>query len=166
MTTKNNDGKRLSAGSLIIKFFKELTARGYFVIWICGLLLIIFLPWQLSGAARSAQEIKLANNVLEEAGEKNKIVSVLQDWLLPGRATQAGTWFLLQDNSIALLFTVPVNGVFAPFLATFDVENALKAIYPLTKTAHYIALKTNSSILDVWTFRITEAAKILHSARE
>jgi hypothetical protein len=171
MTVKRARGRTSGKFNLresIINFFKDLTPRGYFVIWLCGLLLIAFLLWQLSGTARSAMEINLANKILENAGGKNKISSALKGWFLPGRATQAGTWYLLQDDNIALIFTVPVDGLFVPFLATFNTVNEIEAIYPLSKTAEYTVLpeKNNSGILDMWMLRITDAAKIINNARQ
>jgi hypothetical protein len=141
-----------------------LNPKSIFVLWLAGFLLAAVLFTVLTGGVRANAEIKTANIILERGGEERRIKALISEWVMPGRAMQAGSWFELSDNNLALIFTVPVDGIFAPFLAVFNAEYTIDKIYPLSKTAEYVA-KTNSAFLDVWTVRITAAANVLNTAR-
>jgi hypothetical protein len=147
------------------KFEGLLNTKSIFVFWLAGLFLAGILFTTLTGGIRAGSKIKTANAILEHSGETRRIKSAIPEWVMPGRAMQAGSWFELSDNNIALIFTVPVDGVFVPFLAVFDVENEIDKIYPLSRTAEYCVEKANSGFLDVWMARITAAAQIVNRAK-
>ncbi|MDR2865328.1 MAG: hypothetical protein LBV68_06960 [Spirochaetaceae bacterium] len=151
--------------SPLSNFFARLNTKWIFVLWFCLFFVFSVLLWGLSTSLRTDAEIKTANKILTESRETRKIREVLSPWLLPGKVTQAGNWYVLNDNNIALIFSVPIDGIFAPFLAIFDDKNTIDKIYPLSRTASRYAEKTSPGILDIWTARITRAALHLNKAR-
>jgi hypothetical protein len=147
------------------KIIALLNPKSIFMLWLAGFLVAGILLTVLTGGVRANAKIKTANDILERGGEARRIKAPISEWVMPGRAMQAGNWFELSDNNLALIFTVPVDGIFAPFLAVFNAEYTIDKIYPLSKTADYCVRKTNSAFLDVWSVRITDAAHILNRAQ-
>jgi hypothetical protein len=148
---------------IIVHFFTTLSVGGIFVFWLSGLFIVAVLLWGPTSGLRAEAEIKTANRILQSAGEKRSIAKAVSSWLLPGRATQAGNWYVLNDNNVAIIFTVPVDGIFAPFLAMFNAENKINAIYPLSRTAEDYMDRINSNILDMLAARVTNAALLLNN---
>jgi hypothetical protein len=149
----------------IVYFWTTLSTKGIFLFWLAGLFLIAVLMWGPTGGLRTESEIKTANRILQDAGEKRRIEKAISGWLLPGRATQAGNWYTLHDNNVAVIFTVPVDGIFVPFLATFNAENRIDGMYPLSRTAQRFLKRTPPNIFAIWTTRISAAAQLLNSVR-
>jgi hypothetical protein len=161
--TKETLSRRMIAG--IILFFTTLNTKGIFMFWLAGLFLVSILLWGPTGGLRTEAEMKTANRILREAGENRRIESAVSGWFLPGKGTQAGNWYLLNSNNIAIIFTIPVDGIFFPFLAIFNVENEIETIYPLSRTAERYVKISNPTILDIWATRITAAAQLLNDVR-
>jgi hypothetical protein len=149
----------------IRKIIGTLNTKSIFVLCLTGFILAAVLFTTLTGGVRTNSKIKTANTILEHSGETRRIKGAISEWVMPGWAMQAGNWFELSDNNIALIFTVPVDGIFAPFIAVFNAEYTIDKIYPLSKTAEYCVERTNSDFLDFWMVRITNAAQIVNRAR-
>ena len=142
-----------------VLFFKHMGDGGVFAIWTGSLFLAGALVWSLTASPRARGLAAQANSVLAEIGEKRRVKEPLSSWTLPGPAAQAGTWFITGENNLAVVWSLPVDGVFAPFLTLFTQENEIEKTVPLSATALDFAARESGGYPDLWSRRISRAAR-------
>jgi hypothetical protein len=156
----------LDARERCVLFFKHLGDGGVFAIWTGALFLAGALIWGLSAAPRARLLAAQTNSVLAEIGEKRRVKEPLSSWGLPGAAAQAGTWFVTGENNLAVVWSLPVDGVFAPFLTLFTHENEIEKTVPLSATAALFAARDSGGYPDLWSSRINRAARQIRRGRD
>jgi hypothetical protein len=149
-----------------VHFFKHLGDGGAFAIWTGALFLAGALIWSLSANPRARLLAAQANRVLAEISEKRRVKEPLSTWGLGGAAAQAGTWFVTGENNLAVVWGLPVDGVFAPFLTLFTQENEIEKTVPLSATAAIFAARESGGYPDLWLNRISRAARQIRGGRD
>jgi hypothetical protein len=122
----------------------ELKEIGVFLGWIAGLFLIAGLSWLLTRPARSGSAIRHINETLRAAGETRELEAPLVfDRSLPRRrvakAAQLGAWHTLSNSEDrGVVFTIPVDGILAPFLVFISPQG--EAGQPIPLGAHSVQI--------------------------
>jgi hypothetical protein len=122
----------------------ELKEIGVFLGWIAGLFLIAGLSWHLTGPARSRSAVRHINESLKAIGEERELeVPLGFDRSLPRRraakAVQLGTWHTLSNSEdLGVVFSIPVDGILAPFLVFISPQG--EASRPIPLGAHSIQI--------------------------
>jgi hypothetical protein len=122
----------------------ELKEIGIFLGWIAGFFLIAGLSWLLTRPARGGSAIRHINESLRAAGETRELEAPLVfDRSLPRRraakAAQLGTWHTLSNSEDrGVVFTIPAEGILAPFLVFISPQG--EASQPIPLGAHSVQI--------------------------
>lgn len=149
----------------IAVFFKNMGENGCFTIWMAGLFVAAALLWGLTSSMRSRNLAAQANVLLAAAEEKTRLKEPLRLWGLSGTSAQTGSWFVTEDNRLAVVWNLPVDGIFAPFLTVFDYDAQIEKTLPLSITAESFAVRTSNGIPQVWLDRICRSALLVQGGR-
>jgi hypothetical protein len=122
----------------------KLKETGVFLGWIAGLFLIAGLSWFLTRPARSGSAVRHINDTLRAIGERRELEApLIFDRSLPRRkaakAAQLGTWHTLSNSEDrGVVFSIPVDGILAPFLVFISPQG--EASQPIPLGAHSIQI--------------------------
>jgi hypothetical protein len=146
-------------------FFKNLSEAGVFWIWLGLLLIVSALIWALSAPARSGALARAANAALAEQGDRRRLKAPLSQFGLYGPALQAGSWFITDENSLAVVWSMPRDGIFAPYLTLFSNEMNTDKIIPLSETAVFALNNSPEGVFELSARRVELAARQIQAAR-
>jgi hypothetical protein len=144
-----------------VYLFKNLNDGGIFTLWVFVILLVSSLLWPLTANIRTRSTILAANNALAGIGDYRKLTKHIPIWGVSGTAVQAGEWFITDDGNLAVIWTLPVDGILSPFLTLFNREKDVDKTVPLSKTAEYFALRVPGGVPELFSNRITRAARLI-----
>jgi hypothetical protein len=138
--------------------------KGLALAW-CGIFsLILLLVFLLSADVRTRLMENEVNKALLQKGDNRSLDAPITPWLMDGTAMQLGSWWTLSGSeTIAVVFPVIRDGIFAPFLAiieTTGVETtgAIELI-PLTRNAAALHERLAPGVMDFYTNRLQKAAE-------
>jgi hypothetical protein len=140
-------------------FFIKTGEKGIAALW-CGFFsLVLVLLFALSSQARARTLETTVNNELARISHEKKLSGYIVPWLLQGEAAQLGSWWRIDgDNgSLAVVFPVISNGIFAPYLGIIDTGGAAEFI-PLSRNAAVLYERLSGKIPDVYIRRLQSAA--------
>jgi hypothetical protein len=154
----------LQARLRIEAFFVNSGSRGLALAW-CGtfslLLLLLFL---LSSGFRARLLENEVNKALLQKGDDRTLDAPITPWGMDGAAMQLGSWWTLNGNkSVAVVFPVIRDGIFAPFLAIMGTTGTgitgTFELIPLTKNAAALHERLAPGVMDFYTSRLQRAAE-------
>ena len=152
--------------SKIIYFFQHLGENGIFAIWMSSIFIAGILVLGLTTVPRSRALANSANKTLETIGDTRRLTAPVPAWGLSGSDIQAGSWFTTDENNLACIWTLPIGGIFAPFLTLFTNAYEIEKTVPLSKTASVFAIRTTEGVPDIWQTRVWNAAKSIGANRQ
>jgi hypothetical protein len=135
--------------------------------WIAGLILAGVLLWAFTQPVRHGILLNSVNRILGSRGEETRLETPLPSWGMPGRAVQAGTWFITTDPGVrAVIFTIPSGGIFTPVLAFFSADGAAGSFIPLSVHGEAVFRRLPPGYLRVYTRRLEKSYAVLRRAWE
>jgi hypothetical protein len=143
----------------------ELKEIGVFLGWIAGLFLIAGLSWFLTRPARSRSAVRHINDSLKAIGEARELEAPLVfDRSLPRRkaakAAQLGTWHTLSNSADrGVVFSIPVDGILAPFLVFISPRGEAGPPIPLGAHSVQIMDRLPRGTLQPYIDRFTAEAR-------
>jgi hypothetical protein len=158
---------RLVAGK-IYAFFRDLTDRGIILFWIAAVTVAGLLFWGLSNQARTTVLMRAVNKTLAEREEPLALREAVKTFGLSGRATELGTWFVLEEGAgaprICVVFPLIADGIFSPALAVCTAAGELEKIIPLSKDARDAERYLSAGYIDLFKRRIEQAAVLIQGS--
>jgi hypothetical protein len=90
---------------------------------------------------------------------------------MPGRASQAGTWYTTNagnsgSETWAVVFPLMIDGIFSPVLGVISAEGTAEALIPLSNHAAAVFKRLPRSYLQVYIRRIEAGYAVLRNAWE
>ncbi|MDR2342974.1 MAG: hypothetical protein LBD86_00400 [Spirochaetaceae bacterium] len=150
--------------AFVKNFIRRLNETSIFAIWMVMLMLTGILLWGFTIDLRNDIMVKTVNKILDDAGEKRKVVAAISTWHIPGSVTQFGTWYTMTGQENAVIFSIIAEGIFSPCLAIINGDGRLDSLIPLTVNADRLISRINPGYLRVWIDRIEKNAAILKRA--
>lgn len=144
-------------------FFVKAGDKGMSLMW-CGLFsLILFLLFILSSGMRTKLLEKEVNTVLEQNGYMRSLGVPVRPWRMDGSAMQLGSWWTMRENeSLAVVFPVIHDGIYAPFLGIIAANGAIEFV-PLSRNAAVLYERLAPGIMNIYARRLHLAAeKVVH----
>jgi hypothetical protein len=144
---------------LVARTLKSLAAglgdAGVLMIWIGGFVLAGCLVWGLSWRPRMQTVVNLVNKKLEMIESAVTLEAPVSPWLRAGRRTQLGVWFTLaQGQGMAIVYSIPHEGVLLPFAAIIDNTGIVTETLALSVNAEKTITRMHPGIPLLWTRRI------------
>jgi hypothetical protein len=135
--------------------------------WIAGLILAGVLLWAFTQPARHGMLLNSVNRILGTRGEETRLETPLPSWGMPGRAVQAGTWFITTNPGVwAVIFTIPSGGISTPVLAFFSTDGAAGSFIPLSVHGEAVFRRLPPGHLRVYIRRLEKSYAVLRRAWE
>jgi hypothetical protein len=139
----------------------------FFAAWIAGLLLVSVLLWALTQPVRNRMLLNSVNRILGTRGEETRLQTPLSSWGMPGRAVQAGTWFITTKPGVwAVIFTVPSGGIFTPVLVFFPPDGTAGSFIPLSVHGEAVFRRLPPGHLRIYARRLEKSHALLRRVWE
>jgi len=131
--------------------------------WIIGLLLIITLLWNLTTPLQAHYLLRSVNNVFITTSDSRRLAAYLPQNAIKsgGKAAPFGYWYSMANSSDRMfVFAFFKDGILVPLGAIVKEDGSVaEEIIPLSAHAVQIMDSLPQSILQMYTARISEAAK-------
>jgi hypothetical protein len=145
----------------ILQFFRELNDDSIFAIWIAAIFLAGTLIWGLGARTRDARTAQLANRTLAEAGDSRSLSEPVPAWRMYGPALAAGSWYVMNNRELALIFPVFYEGIACPFLAIFRDDGKTGSLIPLSGAAKNALERARAGYVDMYLTHAEKAARLI-----
>ncbi|GMO54303.1 MAG: hypothetical protein Ta2G_13220 [Termitinemataceae bacterium] len=142
----------------IKNFFLNMREGEIFTIWAAVIILSGSLLWAFTSNLRNVITLRAVNQVLLEAGEDKRVVSIIKPWGQNGKALQAGIWCILNNREKAIIFPLVVDGTFSPCLGIINGEGNLSNIVPLSTNSKTVIGRMSADVLQIWVERVQNSA--------
>jgi hypothetical protein len=146
-------------------FFVKAGDKGMALLW-CGIFsLALLLLFVLSSGARTKLLETEVNRVLEQNGYGRSLGVPVTPWRMDGPAMQLGPWWTMRGSeSLAVVFPVIRDGIYAPFLGIIATNGAVEFV-PLSRNAAVLYERLAPGIMDVYVRRLHLAAEKVTQGR-
>jgi hypothetical protein len=135
--------------------------------WVAGLILISALLWGFTQPVRNRALLNSVNRILDRTAEERRLAAPIPLWGMPGRASQAGSWFITDTSGDwAVVFTVVSGGVFTPALAFISRDGIAGSIIPLSAHGETAFQRLPKAYLRIYVRRIETSYALLRRAWE
>jgi hypothetical protein len=122
--------------------------------WILGLVIAGCLAWVLSGPLRSERLRDSVNRFWTQAGDSRRLAAALPAGLLEPRLSRLGSWFTLEDEKRALVFTFFAEGSSFPCAAIVNAEKKVEELIALTVNGSALLEKVSPGLKRFYVRRI------------
>jgi hypothetical protein len=141
---------------------------GVFAGWIAGLVLAGSLLWGFTQPLRGRMLLASVNRVLALQVMDLRLERPISPWRMPGRASQAGTWYTTSAGSEvwAVVFPLMIDGIFSPVLGVISAEGTAEALIPLSNHSAVVFERLPRSYLQVYIRRIEAGYAVLRNSWE
>lgn len=148
----------------VADFFRGLSDSGIFAIWMALIIISGSLAWGLTARVRGENLARAANAALGSAGDRRMLKQKISSWGIFGGAAETGTWYRTDERQLAVVWSMPVDGIFASYLTLFSINVEPELTLPLSEAAEIFAKRTPDGIPDIWLNRLTAAAGTIDAA--
>jgi hypothetical protein len=131
--------------------------------WITGLLLLISVVLFFSQPALAFNLLRSVNNVFENKNDSRRLSVYLP--VKTGKAEIFGFWYTMYNSSNKMfVFTAFQDGILVPLGAVVSSNGNVDEVLPLSAHAEQIFDAMPKSVLQMYIYRIQDAAHINFSA--
>jgi hypothetical protein len=145
-----------------------LKETGIFFGWIIGLFLIGGLTWFFTQSVRTRIVIRTVNRSLAQIEDPRRLEAPLaftgktiSRWKA-GKISQLGTWYtLVSNNEKAVVFSVMVDGILAPYVVFISSQGELDVPIPLGTHSVQLLERLPREVLQTYVKRIEQGEALL-----
>jgi len=133
--------------------------------WITGLLLLICVLWTSTQYFQAFNLLRAVNNVLINNNDSRRLSEYIKT--KTGKAEILGYWYKMYNSTNKMfVFTVFQDGILIPLGAVVSSNAVVDEILPLSAHAAQVFDKMPKSILQMYSGRIEDAARVNFSAAQ
>jgi len=127
--------------------------------WIAGLLLLISILWILTQPVQAFHLLRAVNNVFMYNDDARRVSQFIHT--KAGKTEALGYWYTMYNsNDKMFIFTAFQDGILIPLGAIVSPNNTVSEILPISAHAEQIFDKLPKSILQIYSDRIENAARV------
>jgi len=133
--------------------------------WIAGLLLLISILWILTQQAQAFHLLRAVNNVFMYNDDARRVSEFIHT--KAGKTESLGYWYsMYNSNDKMFIFTVFQDGILIPLGAIVSPNGTVSEILPISAHAEQVFDKLPKSILQIYSDRIENAARVNFSTMQ
>jgi hypothetical protein len=127
--------------------------------WITGLLLLISVLWISTRSAQAFNLLRAVNSVLINNNDSRRVSEYIQT--KAGKAEILGYWYKMYNSTDKMfVFTAFQDGILIPLGAVVSTNDTVDEILPVSAHAAQVFDKMPKSVLQMYSDRIEDAARI------
>jgi len=139
--------------------------KAVFFGWIAGLLLLISVLWILLQSAQAFHLLRAVNNVFMYNDDVRRVSQFIHT--KTGKTEALGYWYSMYNSDDKMfIFTAFQDGILIPLGAIVSPNGTVSEILPLSAHAEQIFEKLPKSILQIYSGRIENAARVIFSTSQ
>jgi len=139
--------------------------KAVFFGWIAGLLLLISILWILTQPVQAFHLLRAVNNVFMYNDDARRVSQFIHT--KAGKTEALGFWYTMYNsNDKMFIFTAFQDGILIPLGAVVSPNNTVSEILPISAHAEQIFDKLPKSILQIYSDRIENAARVNFSTMQ
>jgi len=132
----------------------QLKDTAVFFCWIGGIFIIAGLCWFLTKPLRADLLRQTVNRAWAESGESFRLREPIAPGTMKPGLSRLGSWYSVDDENRALVFTLIADGIFLPCTAIVDSNGKVQNIMPLIGNGEKFMNRISPGIKQLYIRRI------------